>query len=175
MLGVLREIAAWREMTAQKRNKPRGRIIRDEAMVELAASSPKSIKDLERMRGIPEPFITRGDGKQVLALIEKANSLPLEDCPQITKEKSSTAGTSALIEMLRLLLKVKAKAKEYQVASKLIATSADIETIAREADPLVPALQGWRREIFGEDALALKEGKVASGIKNHKVSLIHLS
>ncbi|OJW51531.1 MAG: ribonuclease D [Alphaproteobacteria bacterium 41-28] len=172
MLAILREIAAWREITAQKRNIPRGRMVRDEVMIELAAASPRTASELGRMRGLSSSFIEGKDGKIVLELIEKAHALPLEDCPQVKKEGASPPGASALMEMLRLLLKI--KAEKYHVAPKLIATSADLETIARSPDPQVPALEGWRREVFGNAALALKTGKVAIGIKNHKITLIPL-
>jgi len=172
MLAILREIAAWREITAQKRNIPRGRVVRDEVMIELAAASPRNVSELGRMRGLSSSFIDGKDGKMILELIEKAHALPLEDCPQVKKEGASPPGASALMEMLRLLLKI--KAEKYHVAQKLIATSADLETIARSSDPQVPALEGWRREVFGNAALALKTGKVAIGIKNHKITLIPL-
>lgn len=172
MLAVLREIAAWREITAQQRNVPRGRAMRDEVMLELAAVSPRSIDDLSRMRGLSSSFVQGEEGKIILQIIEKAVSLPLEDCPQIKREMESSPGSTALIEMLKLLLKI--KSEKYHVAAKLIATSSDLETIARSSDPQVPALEGWRREIFGNAALALKSGKVAIGIKNHRISLIPL-
>lgn len=172
MLAILREIAAWREITAQKRNVPRGRVIRDEVMIELSAASPRSLHDLSRMRGLSTSFIEGADGKSILKLIEQAHSLPLEDCPQVKKDDPSPPGSAALVEMLRLLLKI--KSEKYHVAPKLIATNADLETIARSPDPIVPALEGWRLEIFGNAALALKTGKVAIGIKNNKISLIPL-
>jgi len=170
MLAILREIGAWREITAQHRNVPRGRVMRDEVMLELAAASPRSLKELSGMRGLSSSFLSGEEAKDVLALIEKVHALPLEDCPQVKKEGASLPGSSALVEMLRLLLKI--KSEKYHVAQKLIATSADLDIIARSPDPIVPALEGWRLEIFGNAALALKAGKVAIGIKNNKISLI---
>lgn len=172
MLGILREIAAWREVTAQRRNIPRGRILRDEMMLELAAAAPKTYNELNRMRGMVGFLSERNRGEELLALIQKGIDLPLEDCPQLKKEVASPPGSSALLEMLKLLLKI--KADKYNVAAKLIATSADLEVIARSSDPNVPALEGWRREVFGNAALALKEGKVAIGIQNNRISLISL-
>lgn len=172
MLAILREIAAWREITAQLKNVPRGRVIRDEVMLELAAAAPRNVQDLERMRGLSSSFIQGKEGKILLELIEKAHILPLEDCPQIKKEGPSLPGASALVEMLRLLLKI--KSEKYHVAQKLIATSTDLDIIARSANPDVPALQGWRKEVFGDAALALKAGKIAIGIKNNKITLIPL-
>ncbi|MBP6951807.1 MAG: ribonuclease D [Alphaproteobacteria bacterium] len=172
MLAIFREIVAWREITAQSRNVPRGRVIRDEVMLELAAAAPQSKQEFSRMRGLTSAFIEGEEGKVVLALIAKAQALPLEDCPQVKKEGASPPGAAALVEMLKLLLKI--KAEKYHVAPKLLATSADLEVIARSPNPQVPALEGWRREIFGNAALSLKSGKVALGIKNHKITLIPL-
>lgn len=172
MLAVLREIAAWREITAQNRNLPRGRVMQDNVMLGLAASAPQSLLEMSKMRGLSNSLLEGKEGKVILALIEKALALPFEDCPQVKKEYASPPGTTALVEMLRLLLKI--KAEKYHVAQKLIATNTDLEIIARSSDPHVPALEGWRREIFGNAALALKAGKVAIGIKNHKISLIDL-
>jgi ribonuclease D len=173
MLSILREIAAWREISAQKRNVPRARIMKEETMIELAAASPQSLHELGRMRGISHDFIEKGEGKHILSLIEKAHSLPLEDCPQVKREGGSPPGASALVEMLKLLLKI--KSEKYHVAQKLLATTSDLEEIARSENPQVPALEGWRHEIFGKAALALKSGKVAIGIKNHKIALIPLA
>lgn len=170
MLAILREIAAWREITAQKRNIPRGRLLRDEVLLDLAASSPLSIQELSRMRGLTPSFVEGEQGKIILSLIQKAHALPLEDCPQVEKRGVSPPGSTALVEMLRLLLKI--KSEKYHVAQKLIATNDDLEVIARSSDPHVPALEGWRREVFGKAALDLKSGKVAIGIKNHKITLI---
>lgn len=172
MLGILREIAAWREFTAQRRNVPRGRILRDEAMLELAAAAPKTRDELSRMRGMAAFLSEKNRGDELLELIQKGINLPLEDCPQVKKEGASPPGSSALLEMLKLLLKI--KADKYNVAAKLIATSTDLEVIARTSEPNVPALEGWRREVFGNAALALKEGKVAIGIQNNRISLISL-
>ena len=172
MLAVLREIAAWREITAQKRNVPRGRILRDESMLELSAASPHSLDELSRMRGLGSLLNEKGRKEELLELIKKGATLPLEDCPQVKKYVDSPPGASALLEMLKLLLKI--KSDKYHVAAKLIATSGDLEEISRSQNPQVPALEGWRREVFGNAALALKEGKVAIGIRNNRIALIPL-
>ncbi len=172
MLAVLRELAAWREITAQKRNVPRTRIMRDEVMLELAASSPQSQADLSRMRGLSHVFTKSKDAQTILDLIKKAQGLPIEDCPAVKIEGDSPPGASALIEMLRLLLKI--KSEKYDVAQKLIATTSDLENIAKFSTPTTPALVGWRFEVFGKAALALKEGKIAIGLKNHRIALIPL-
>jgi ribonuclease D len=172
MLAILREIAAWREITAQSRNVPRTRVLRDEVMLELGASAPTSVEDLGRMRGIPSFFLKGKEAQTILSLIEKALALPLEDCPQVKRGEESPPGATALVEMLRLLLKI--KSEKYHVAQKLIATTTDLEEIARSLTPTSLALEGWRFEIFGKSALALKEGKIAIGLKNNKISLIPL-
>lgn len=172
LLGVLRELAAWREIRAQQKNVPRGRIMRDDVLVELSAAAPATIEDLRRMRGLNSSII-HDESTEILELVKKAQSLPIEDCPQIKPVKEQIPGVNALIEMLKLLLKI--KADRYQVAAKLIATSEDIEEIARSNDPQVPALKGWRNEVFGVDAMKLKKGEVAIGVKNDKISLIELN
>jgi ribonuclease D len=172
MLAILRELAAWREITAQERNIPRVRVMRDELMLELAASAPKSQEDLGRMRGRSRFFFNAEDERTILELIEKAQKLPLEDCPDVKKGQDSPAGFSSLVEMLRLLLKI--CSDKHHVAPKLLATTSDLEDIARSSAPTTPALEGWRYEIFGKSALALKEGKVALGLKNKKIALIEV-
>ena len=172
LLAILREMAAWREITAQKRNIPRGRVLKDEIMVELAAAAPRTYEDLKCIRGIPFQLHEKNKTEEILELINKGASLPLEDCPQVKKYESSRPGTSALLEMLKLLLKV--KSEKHHVAPKLIATTSDLEVIASSPTPKVPALEGWRREIFGNAALALKQGKIAIGIQNNRIALIAL-
>src|SRR3990167_9148816 len=172
MLAILRELAAWREIIAQERNIPRVRVMRDELMLELATSSPRSQEELGRMRGKARFFFNSEDARTVLELIEKAQALPLEDCPQVTKREDSPAGFSSLVEILRLLLKI--CSDKHHVAPKLLATTSDLEDIARSANPTTPALEGWRYEIFGKSALALKEGKIALGLKNKKITLIEV-
>lgn len=172
MLAILRELAAWREITAQKRNVPRMRVMRDEVMLDLAASTPQSPKDVSRMRGVPKNFGDTSEGKTVIELIQKALDLPLEDCPPAPQKDSLPQGASALIEMLRLLLKI--SSDKYGVAPKLIATTKDLEDIAAAESPTTPAVEGWRYEVFGKAALELKEGKVALGLKRGKIALMPL-
>lgn len=170
-LAILRELAAWREFTAQRRNVPRGRVLRDEFMLELAASAPTTVEDLKRMRGIPSSIGEGKEKEEILRLVKKAQDLPLEDCPQVPRRSELGPGSTALIEMLRLLLKI--ESEKYHVAQKLIATTDDLERIAR-GDENVPALLGWRREVFGNSALALKEGRIALGLKNNRITLLSL-
>ncbi len=172
LLAILRDLAAWRDLMAKQRNVPRARVLRDEALLDLAASAPRSLADLERMRGVPPSLAKGKEGTVILGLIEKALALPVDQCPPVKQNHESPPGTSALIEMLRLLLKL--QSDKYQVAQKLIATSADIEEIARSSAPQVPALSGWRNDIFGKTAMALKQGKVGFGLQDNKITLIPL-
>ena len=172
LLATLRELAAWRDFTAQQRDIPRSRVLRDETMLDLAASTPRSVADLERMRGLPPAILKGKEGQIILDLIEKALALPLDQCPPVKQGSEAPPGTSALIEMLRLLLKL--QSDKYQVAQKLIASSADLEEIARSSNPNVPTLKGWRHEVFGKAAIALKEGKLGIGLKDHKITLFPL-
>lgn len=172
MLAILRELAAWREITAQKRDIPRTRVLRDEVLLDLAASAPQSPKDLSRMRGTARNLVDQSEGTTLLHLVQKAQDLPLEDCPPVPKKENLPQGSAGLIEMLRLLLKI--SADKYGVAPKLIATTKDLEDIASVDSPTTPALEGWRYDVFGKAALELKEGKVALGLKKGKIALIPL-
>ena len=155
-----RALAAWREEEAQRRNVPRNRVIKDDALMELAASRPNDLESLSKSR-----LLTRenrnGDAARAIlsALAEmKAGNAPLP--PKQKQPKRPDAGQSALAELLRTLLR--AKAAEADVATRLIASAADLDRLAMEKDPEdLPALQGWRRAVFGEDALRLKRGEIA--------------
>lgn len=172
MLAVLREVAAWRELYAQKKDLPRNRVLRDEILLEIAAAAPKNLEELTRIRGMSAGFLEKNRGEEILALILKASSLPLEECPQPKISEKSPPGHNVTMEMLKMLLKL--KCDQHGVAQKLVATVSDLEDIARNAQGAIPALTGWRRDIFGEDALALKAGKLAITLKNNKIELLQL-
>lgn len=171
MLAILRELAAWREMKAQQMNVPRGRVLRDDVLVELSAAAPTNSDELNRMRGLTSNIV-QNEASSILEKIKVGKELPIEDCPKTRRIKEEVPGVNALIEMLKLLLII--KADKYHVAAKMIATSDDLEEIARSQDPQVPALEGWRNEVFGEAAMKLKRGEVAIGIVNDRISLIEV-
>ena len=170
MLGVLRAIAAWREREAQKSNIPRGRMLKDEALLEIAASAPDSVDALSRMRGVTRGFAEGRMGAGLLAAIAEAKALPDSDLPEAPNHRDGPRPSPALVSLLKVLLA--AKCEQHHVAPKLVAGSEDIDRIATEDAPEIAALQGWRREVFGADALALKAGGVALGVDGKRIRLI---
>jgi len=170
LLAILREVAAWRERTAAARNVPRNRILRDEALVEIAARAPVSAEALAATRGLGRRIAEGSMGREILAAVERGLVVPDEDCPRIERPPPLPRGIGPVVELLKVLLKL--KSEEHDVAQRLIATVADLERIAGEDNANVPALQGWRRKVFGEDALALKSGRVALAVRGRKLRLV---
>jgi ribonuclease D len=168
--GVLREVAGWREGAARLRNLPRGRIMRDEAVLEIAAHAPRTIEALARSRGLGKGVAEGRLGNEILEAVRQglANSKALE--PPAPSRADTPPGIGPLIELLRVLLKH--RCEEHEVAQKLVATAEDLEAIAADDEAAVPALSGWRHEIFGKDALALKHGRLALTVRRNRVALV---
>ncbi len=157
-LAVARELAAFREEYAQRKNVPRPRVYKDDALLELAANKPKNSHDLSKSRLLRDG--RRGEiAEGILAAVKRGVECPDEDLPIVPKQREKKQGSEALSDLLRVLLK--AKSSGAGVAAKLIATSSDLDRIASEDEPDVPALRGWRLKAFGKDALLLKQGKIA--------------
>ena len=171
-LAVLREVAAWREREAQRRNVPRNRVIRDEQIQDIAAHAPRDQASLARTRGLGSDFARGRLGEGVLGAVEKALGQPKEAWPKPLQKPEIPPGLGPLIELLKVLLKT--KCEEHGVAQKLVATSQDLEQIAADDAADVAALSGWRLEVFGQDALKLKHGKLALAAKGRGVQLIEL-
>jgi ribonuclease D len=169
-LAILREVAAWREREAQSRDVPRNRILRDEALMEIAAHSPTNEKTLERTRGVSSGFGSSRGGKSLLEAIKRGIDVPESEAPTLPKKEPPPKGLGPVIELLKVLLKMRCDADD--VAQKLVASSADLEAIAADDEADVPALKGWRREIFGEDALALKHGRIGLTIEGKKLKVV---
>lgn len=170
-LGIVRELARFREEHAQARDIPRSRIFKDDALVELASLKPQSEADLGKSRLLLREA-RRGDiAEGILAAVKRALEAPPEDLPRVPQEDDRPPVNPALADLLRVLLK--ARADSEGVAQKLIATSADLDAIAAGRRD-VHALTGWRREIFGNDALALCEGKIALAARGSDVVTIRL-
>jgi ribonuclease D len=167
--GVLREVAAWREAAAQLRNLPRGRIVRDEAVLEIAAHLPKTIEALARTRSLGKGVAEGRLGGEILDAVQHglASSGAVEPPPS---RAETPPGLGPLVELLRVLLKHRCEA--HQVAQKLIASADDLEAIAADDQAGVPALSGWRYEIFGKDAIALKRGRLALTVRDHRIALV---
>ena len=169
-LGLLQAVAAWREREAQRVNIPRQRLLKDEVLLEIAATAPDTPDALTRARGISRGFAEGRTGASLLAAIAAAKALPETALPDAPRERNGTRPSPALVALLKVLLT--AKCEQHHVAAKLVANSDDIERLAIEDAPDVPALHGWRREVFGEDALALREGRVALGVAGRRIKLI---
>ena len=172
LLGVLRAIAAWREREAQRVNIPRPRLLKDETLLELAATAPTTPDALARARGVSKGFADGKTGASLLTAIAAAKALPDDALPEVPRGRDAARPSPALVALLKVLLA--GRADEHNVAARLIASSDDIDRLATEDAPEIPALHGWRRELFGEDALALKEGRIAVGVDGRRIKLIRL-
>lgn len=171
-LAVLREVAAWREREAQSRDVPRGRVLGDENIIEIAAHPPETAEALAQCRGLSRGFAEGRMGEAVLAAVKRGLALPDAECPRLPPKPEIPAGLGPLVDLLRVLLKL--RCDESGVAQKLIANSTDLERIAADDNADVAALQGWRRKLFGEEALALKHGKVALTAAGRAIKIINL-
>jgi ribonuclease D len=172
-LAILRELAAWREIAAQQRDIPRQRMLRDEAIIEIAAHAPKTADELARTRGLSEGLARGRVGTEILAAVAKGLEVPDTEAPRIADRADLPRSNGAVAELLRVLLKM--RAEEHNVAARLIADGEDLDRLASEDEPDVPALKGWRREIFGEDAMALKQGRLALVVKGRKLTAVPLA
>ncbi|MEE9455007.1 MAG: ribonuclease D [Paracoccaceae bacterium] len=171
-LAIVRELAAFRETTAQQRNVPRNRIYKDDVITELASTKPKSHEELGRSRLLQREARKGEVADGILAAIITGENCSAEDLPQIPAQRVKRNGTESLGDLLRVLLK--AKAEEYSVASKLIATAADLDALANGDDDGVAAIHGWRAEVFGHDAQRLRLGEIALSASPTGVKIIEL-
>ena len=170
MLGVLRAIAAWREREAQKSNIPRQRMLKDEALLELAAIAPEDVESLARARGVTAGFAAGRMGAGLLAAIAEAKALPDSAMPAAQGQRDVIKPSPALVALLKVLLA--AKCEQHHVAAKLVANSEDIDRLAGEDAPDVAAMHGWRYDVFGADAVALKAGRIALGVDGKRIKLL---
>lgn len=172
-LAVFRAVAAWRERTAQTRDQPRGRILKDEAIDEIATQTPADAEALDRLRSVPKGFSGSRFGPDLLAAVRDGLKDPEGYAPVIERNKAPPSpAAGAVVELLKVLLK--ARAEDAGVASKLIATVSDLEAIANDDGAAIPALTGWRREAFGEDALKLKRGELALVLDGTRVRVVEV-
>jgi ribonuclease D len=169
-LAVLRALAAWREGEAQRRDVPRNRIVRDDLLLEIAANRPTSVEELSKLRRIS---LDRPNAAAVVDAVQAALALPENNLPRLEPPPKLPRGIGPLIELLRVLLKL--KCEEHHVAQRLVATTGDLEAIATQERPDVAALKGWRFEVFGRSALALKRGEVGLAIANGQIVLIPIA
>jgi ribonuclease D len=171
-LAVLRELAAWRERAAQQRDLPRNRIIRDESILEIAAHAPSSVAELSRSRGLGKGIVEGKFGAEILAAIGRALALPENEYPELPARHEPPPGIGPLVDLLRVLLKY--RCEESGVAQKLVANSDDLEMIAADDGAAVRALTGWRFDLFGREALDLKQGRIALTAAGKRIKLVNL-
>ena len=170
MLGLLRATAAWREREAQRVNIPRQRLLKDECLLEIAATAPTTPEALARVRGITRGFSEGRSGTGLLEALREAAELPEDALPLAPRAKEGGRPSPALVALLKVLLA--AKCEEHHVAPKLLASSEELDRLATEGAPDIQALQGWRREVFGADALALKAGQITLGVDGKRIKLV---
>ena len=170
-LAIVQAVAAWREREARERNVPRGRVIKDDAIFEIAQQAPRDSGELGRLRSTPRGWERSSTATALIGVVNEALELPKEQLPRLPKQAQQPEGTGAAAELLKVLLKL--VAEEEGVAPKVLASSDDIEKIAaRGEDADVPAMHGWRREVFGERALALVRGDVALKFDNRRIVIL---
>jgi ribonuclease D len=169
-LAVLMELAAWREREAQTQDVPRARILKDEALYDIASQTPRTQEDLGSLRTLHNGFARSMRGRAVLEAVARGLERDPKTIPPIERGEPMPPEAQAVVDLLRVLLK--ARAGSHGVAPKLIATSDELEEIARSDDTDAPVLRGWRRKLFGDDALALKRGELALVIKDGEVTVL---
>ena len=168
-LAVLIEVAAWREREAQSRDVPRSRVLKDEVIADIAVQAPTTTEKLKHLRSLPKGFERSRWGEAIVAAVERGLARDMKTLPLQSRTQPAPNG-AAVVELLKVLLRM--ISEHHHVAAKVIATVDDLERIAADDNAKVPALAGWRLELFGEKALALKHGKLALAIEKGKVAIM---
>ncbi|MEO9463279.1 MAG: ribonuclease D [Marinomonas sp.] len=172
VLGRLKVLAAWREGEAQHKDIPRGRIMRDETLADIAGNPPKKQADLGKVRGLSGAWRDNDIGKRMMKIIETAEPLDKSELPTKMKRGAPLGKEGALVaDLLKLLLKI--RCREIDIASRLLTKSDEMEALAAGIRDL-PILKGWRYEVFGKDALELVEGKLGFAVKRGKLKMTHI-
>ena len=170
LLGRLKAVAAWREREAQNKNLPRGRIIKDETMADIAAHPPRSQGDLAKVRGLSPAWAGNDIGGRLMAILAGAEPLPADEMPPRDDKKPGLGKEGALVaDLLKLLLKI--RSREISVAARLLARSEELELLPAGQRTGLPMLEDWRFDQFGRDALALVEGKLAFAVLDGKLCM----
>ena len=171
-LAVLMEIAAWREREAQTRDVPRSRVLKDDVLGDIATQAPTSIEKLGHLRSLPKGFERSRWGEAIIEAVQRGLARDPKTLPRFERFRPAQNG-AATVELLKVLLRM--TAESHAVAAKVIATVDDLDRIAADDEADVPALKGWRRELFGEKALALKHGKLALAVEKGRVVAVEKS
>jgi ribonuclease D len=172
LLGTLKEAAAWRERTAQRIDIPRQRLLRDEQLLEIASHAPKTTEDLAMTRGLGRGFAEGWQGRELMEAIERARQVPDADLPSRDKPPEQLRAPSAVVDLLRTLLRL--KAEQAGVAGRLVASADELDRLAAGKRDIA-ALRGWRREVFGADAVDLIEGRLALSLAGDQAKLIPIA
>jgi ribonuclease D len=165
-LAVLIEVAAWREREAQARNVPRGRVLKDDAIGDIAVQAPTTLEKLGNLRSLPRGFERSKWGEAIVAAVRRGLAQDPKTLPRLDRPKPAGNG-QATVELLKVLLRM--TAESHGVAARVIATVDDLERLAVDDEADVPALHGWRRELFGDKALALKQGRLSLAVEDGRV------
>jgi len=171
-LAVLMEVAAWREQEAQSRDVPRSRVLKDDAVSDIATHGPNTLEKLANLRSLPKGFDRSKWGADIIAAVQRGLARDPARLPKLEKPRNNSNG-AAIVELLKVLLRM--TSEHHAVASKVIATVDDLEQIAADDHADVAALHGWRRELFGEAALSLKHGRLALAIERGRVVRVERS
>ena len=170
-LAIVQHVAAWREREARSRNVPRGRVLKDDAIYEIAQQQPRDTQALARLRTTPKGWERSSGAADLLIAVNAALATPKDSLPKLPRPSQPADGTNAGSELLKVLLRIVAEQKG--VAPKMLASSDDIEQIASKGENAsVPALNGWRREVFGEQALKLIRGEVALKFEKRRIAVV---
>jgi len=171
-LAVLIEVAAWREREAQSRDVPRSRVLKDDTVGDIATQAPTSVERLANLRSLPKGFERSRWGEQIVEAVKRALERDPKTLPRLERFRPAANG-AATVELLKVLLRM--TAERHGVAAKVIATVDELDRIAADDEADVPALKGWRRELFGEKALSLKHGRLALAVENGRVVAVEKS
>lgn len=172
-LAIVQQVAAWREREARERNVPRGRVLKDDAIFEIAQQAPVDAEALGRLRTTPRGWERSSSAQGLLAAVQRALAIPREELPRLPKFTQPAEGSSAAAELLKVLLRMVAESEG--VATKVLASSDDLDRIAADGETAdVPALNGWRREVFGEKALQLVRGELALKFEKRRVNVFEV-
>jgi ribonuclease D len=169
-LGVLREVAAWREEEAMRRNLPKNFVMRDDTVMEIAMTMPKDGKALERVRGFQSSQINKPMGQAMLKAVEKIQNADPDTLPKRPRKKSFPPAKAGALEILKLLLKI--KAAESDITPRRIADTDDLQEIVLKGEKAdVPAMKGWRYDVFGQYCVDLMEGRIGLSLKDGNVDI----
>jgi len=171
-LAVLIEVAAWREREAQNRDVPRGRVMKDEVIGDIAVQAPVTVERLGHLRSLPKGFERSRWGEQIIEAVKRGLERDQKTLPRLERFRPAANG-AATVELLKVLLRM--TAERHGVAAKVIATVDDLDRIVADDEADVPAMRGWRRELFGEKALALKHGRLSLAVDKGKVVTVEKS